>query len=144
MSSEKQVAANRRNGLKSQGPRTAAGKGVSSRNALRHGLATISRDNPAFTARVEAIAKGICPDIHNPMLFEQALIIGETTCVLASVRAERTARTERLIEDNAPSPRRLPCSSGVAELDPLYRYERRALSRRNRAFQTLMKISNTI
>lgn len=58
------------------------------------------------------------------MLFEQALIIGETTCVLASVRAERTARTERLIEDNAPSPRRLPCSSGVAELDPLYRYER--------------------
>ena len=56
MSSEKQVAANRRNGLKSQGPRTAAGKGVSSRNALRHGLATISRDNPAFTATVEAIA----------------------------------------------------------------------------------------
>jgi hypothetical protein len=120
MSSEKQVAANRRNGLKSQGPRTAAGKGISSRNALRHGLATISRDNP------------------------EALIIGETTCVLASVRAERTARTERLIEDNAPSPRRLPCSSGVAELDPLYRYERRALSRRNRALQTLMKISNTI
>src|SRR5215468_4211956 len=38
MATAGQIAANRRNALKSTGPRTAAGKAVSSRNALRHGL----------------------------------------------------------------------------------------------------------
>jgi hypothetical protein len=38
MTSYRQVEANRRNALKSTGPRTEAGKQVSRRNALRHGL----------------------------------------------------------------------------------------------------------
>jgi hypothetical protein len=38
MASERQIRANRRNALKSTGPRTAAGKAASARNALRHGL----------------------------------------------------------------------------------------------------------
>jgi hypothetical protein len=38
MASRKQIEANRRNARKSTGPRTAAGRAVSSRNALRHGL----------------------------------------------------------------------------------------------------------
>jgi len=38
MATAAQIAANRRNALRSTGPRTAAGKAVSCRNALRHGL----------------------------------------------------------------------------------------------------------
>ncbi|MGH6999921.1 MAG: hypothetical protein ACREEA_00225 [Stellaceae bacterium] len=38
MASETQIAANRRNAAKSTGPRTAEGKAVVRRNALRHGL----------------------------------------------------------------------------------------------------------
>jgi hypothetical protein len=38
MATAAQIAANRRNALKSTGPRTAAGKAVSCRNALRHGM----------------------------------------------------------------------------------------------------------
>lgn len=38
MASRAQIAANRRNAAKSTGPKTAEGKGVASRNALRHGL----------------------------------------------------------------------------------------------------------
>ena len=38
MATARQVAANRRNALRSTGPRTAAGKLASSQNALRHGL----------------------------------------------------------------------------------------------------------
>ena len=38
MTSPKQVAANRRNALRSTGPRTPAGKALSSLNALKHGV----------------------------------------------------------------------------------------------------------
>ena len=38
MTSYKQIEANRRNALKSTGPKTDAGKQVSRRNAVRHGL----------------------------------------------------------------------------------------------------------
>lgn len=40
MPTEAQIAANRRNALKSTGPRTEAGKAATGRNALRHGLCT--------------------------------------------------------------------------------------------------------
>jgi hypothetical protein len=40
MASQRQIAANRRNGEKSRGPRTQQGKAHPRMNALRHGLAT--------------------------------------------------------------------------------------------------------
>jgi hypothetical protein len=46
MASEKQIAANRANAEKSTGPRTAAGKLKSSRNAFRHGLSRLLLSDP--------------------------------------------------------------------------------------------------
>src|SRR4051794_15045422 len=43
MATDKQIEANRRNAQKSTGPRTPAGKAKCSRNALKHGLASISQ-----------------------------------------------------------------------------------------------------
>jgi len=55
MSSDRKVAANRRNAQKSTGPRTLSGKAIASMNALKHGLCTrkplIPGENEADFAR---------------------------------------------------------------------------------------------
>jgi hypothetical protein len=153
MTSQKQIAANQTNGRSSRGPRTAAAKARSSGNARRHGLTRISRDNPDFAPRIWAIARDIYPESSNPMLLEQALIIGETTCVLGAVQAEQMAQAQRRLGqhsdwDGMPA----SCGSGgeleatdmpVPAIERLYRYERRALSRRNRAVAKFIELRAT-
>ena len=56
MTSSRKIAANRVNGGKSRGPRTAAGKKTASRNAMRHGLSTINRSNPLVAADIARLA----------------------------------------------------------------------------------------
>jgi hypothetical protein len=96
MTSERKISANRINGRKSRGPRTAAGKSKASRNAWRHGLATISYLNPAASGKIAVMAKVICGEHADPLLFEQALIIAENTMLLHCVGTERVALIERL------------------------------------------------
>src|SRR6266403_4192770 len=95
-SSPAKIEANRRNGRKSRGPRTAAGRVRSSRNALRHGLAAISRHNPECLPEIERIANALCEGDTDPLLFEQALIIAENDYFLRCVRSESLAATERM------------------------------------------------
>jgi hypothetical protein len=165
MSSEKQIEANRRNAQKSKGPRTAAGKARASRNSRKHALCTISRNNPLYAPRIEAIARAICSAATNAELWEQALVIGECTTLLACARAERIALIERLlggpcvhIADTEGGGRAEPPASqckpaplrdelkvmslAARDLNRLERYERRALSRRKRAIETFMAIDH--
>jgi hypothetical protein len=99
--SQRRSAASRSNGRKSRGPRTAAGKSSASRNALRHGLATITRHNPKLFPDIERMAKAICNGDTNPLLFEQALVIAENELVLRAVGAERIAAIERMRDSTA-------------------------------------------
>jgi hypothetical protein len=112
MSSQARIAASRRNGRKSRGPRTAAGISRASRNALRHGLAAISRYNSAYFPEIERLARAYCEDDTDPLLFEYALIIAECDTVLMYVGAERSAAIERMRDPDA-----VPFSCPKASLD---------------------------
>jgi hypothetical protein len=59
MASEKQIAANRANAMRSTGPKTRAGKLASSRNAYRHGLSGPWRLDPFTLVKVDAIALAV-------------------------------------------------------------------------------------
>jgi hypothetical protein len=102
VTSAKKVVANRQNARKSTGPKTAKGKDRASRNAVRHGLETVSRHNPSVSAQIEHIAQAICSDAASPAQYEQALIIAESEVVLLHVRLARVAALERA-RGNAPS-----------------------------------------
>jgi hypothetical protein len=101
VTSQAKLAANRANGQKSRGPRSAAGKSSASRNAFRHGLAAITWTKPEIFPEIEPIARALCDEPDDPRLFEQALIIAEDEFVLRCVRVERIAAIERLRDRTA-------------------------------------------
>ena len=57
MATAKQIAANRRNGLLGRGPKTSAGKGRSSRNALKHGLSIPVNRDKTLRRQIEVLAR---------------------------------------------------------------------------------------
>src|SRR6516165_4843281 len=65
MATAKQIAANRRNAQRSTGPRTAAGRSMSSRNALRHGLSMPQEMDAATMAAIDELAQLIAIDCQN-------------------------------------------------------------------------------
>jgi len=111
MSSQARLAANRANARKSRGPRSAAGRTRASRNALRHGLAAISRHNPAYFPEIGRMASAYCEGDTDPLLFEQALIIAESDIILICLGAERFAAIERMRDPDA-----IPFSDSKASL----------------------------
>jgi hypothetical protein len=142
MTSQTRIAANRRNGRNSRGPRTAAGKSRASVNALRHGLAALTHD-PALSSDIARVSRAICADDENPLLREHAMMIAENAIMLVRVRAARVAAIERgrhpgkpieLHDEIAAMQQALPT------LERLARYERRAWTARDRAIHNFVAI----
>ena len=98
MTSNNKIAANRRNGRESCGPRTAAGKSIASRNALRHGLAAFALRQSVPSAEINEFAGALCGDDRDPALFAQAVKIAENEMTLRAIRAQQVAVIERLRE----------------------------------------------
>lgn len=95
MTSPRKIAANRLNGCNSRGPRSKEGKVAASRNALRHGLNTISYRNSEFAREIEVRARALCEGDANPYLFHHAIRVAECDVVLCCVRRQRVEVIER-------------------------------------------------
>ena len=98
---ERRIAANRLNARKSRGPRTAPGKAIVSRNALRHGLTATVHRSPLPAADLEEFARALCGGDDDPALLAQATIIAKNELTLRAISAQQLAVVERCREPTA-------------------------------------------
>src|SRR4029077_7515229 len=132
MATEKQMAANRPNAKASTGPKTAAGRARSSRNAYRHGLSReLPLEDPAFRARMEAIIQALLgseePVDQNITAAAEFAEAQMKLLQIRKVRLDLLAELERGCRD----------SQDFSRLVALDRYERLAHTKRRRASEKL-------
>ena len=160
MMTARKVRANRQNARASTGPKSAAGKAQSSANARRHGLAVPIWSNAALTADAAALAKHIAGTNASELVMAHAQHVADAQIEVVRVRrwrhdlmeqrlsglqlvdpyhvpASGLALAELRRDPEAPLKKALILSELAPQLQSLDRYERRAVSRRNRAIQSL-------
>ena len=130
MASEKQLRANRENAKRSTGPKTAAGRLTSSRNALRHGLSRPLEADPAALIRVRQMTGLLVPEGADDTQIAAAVAVAQAEAQLLRVAAIR----RRLLANLDVAAANLKQLRRLAALD---RYERQAFTRRRRAARTL-------
>jgi hypothetical protein len=139
MATDRQIAANRRNGSLGRGPKTSAGKARSSRNALKHGLSIpVSRDK-TLRRKIAVLAR-ILAQSEAGNVFGQARAAAEAEFELARARAVMEAvltRAGNTAEWNGGPGQGTALINVLPKLQRLERYERRAFSKRRRALRDL-------
>ena len=103
MASKRQIAANRRNAQKSTGPRSAAGKRRTRRNAYRHGLAAAyPLFGPGEQEAFEAFARTIAGDHAGPLALSLARDVARAEFQLARIRRMKVAVINRVWTFGSP------------------------------------------
>jgi hypothetical protein len=133
MSTQKQIAANRRNGALSRGPKTPAGKSRSRYNAWKHGLAARTPPDESKRREIDALTR-VFADRTAPAA---ARAIAE-----AQVEVQRVGRYRSELLSRVPTPDDAESGAQSEEiteivlgLEKLLRYERRACAKRDKALQ---------
>lgn len=91
------VGSKRRGG----GPRSAAGKAIASRNALRHGFSATLYRRPPAPERIERLAQAIAGEDRDPAVIAQAIKIAENEVLLSDIAMHKVSVVERLREPYA-------------------------------------------
>jgi hypothetical protein len=135
MASEKQLRANRENAKRSTGPKTAAGRLKSSRNALRHGLSRPVATDPAALIKARQLTELLLPDRADVTQVVAAVEVAHAQAQVLRVAAVRS----KLLANLDVAAANLKQLRRLAALD---RYERQALTRRRRAARNLSAVSD--
>jgi hypothetical protein len=126
------------------GPRTAAGKAIASRNALRHGFAAQPKQRSPVPQKVERLAQAIAGADADPAILAQALKIAEDELLLTEIAMHKAGILERLHErqENVPDDQDgyNVLKAAIQALTRLDRYVQRACSRQKRAIRELASI----
>ena len=139
MATDRQIAANRRNGSLGRGPKTSTGKARSSRNAFKHGLSIPANRDKTLRRQIEVLAQTLAQS-QAGNVFWQARTAAEAELELVRARAELEAVLTRAgitAERNGGPEQGTALIQVLPELQRLERYERRAFSKRRRALRDL-------
>jgi hypothetical protein len=131
LATEKQIAANRANAKHSTGPRTAAGKVKSSRNAFRHGLSSPMPLDLPSAAEVNFIARELAGEYATEDRLISAAHFASAQMELLRIREIRTNQFAKVDLSDGSNLRE------IERLAALDRYERYALTKRRRASKEL-------
>jgi hypothetical protein len=129
MATARQIEANRRNAQKSTGPRTAAGKARSARNALKYG--PMPRLGPDDQPRIDAIVEALVGEIGASR--DDAARFAKAQRIAERMELGLKKLHQRLL---APHGGRIV---HVTALAPFYLREERARRRRSRAFRKMIE-----
>ena len=102
MASDKQIAANRRNAMRSTGPRTRSGKARSRANSLRHGLLSKVLVDPALANETDQLARRIAQEHGKPDDCFESRTIAEADLIILSARAVRAQLLDTTSSELAP------------------------------------------
>jgi hypothetical protein len=149
VTSDRKLAANRRNSCSSTGPKTAAGKARAAINARRHGLRVPILADPTWSAQVDTMALEIAGTGAGRELRDLARQVAAAETDVIRVRRARHDLIARAFADpqspmSEPPPQKFPWGAEklvqiqrdyAARLAVVDGYERRALSRRKFAIR---------
>lgn len=138
MTSSSKAETNRQNARKSTGPRTQGGKLRASRNAIRHGLASVAAHvESADVDRLAGALAVVCADIPAELI--RAAAAAELQ--LRHLRKVRASFGRELLDalDVEPSKRELPLLDLLLRYERLDRYEQAVLGRTNKSRRTIIR-----
>lgn len=142
MTSERQIAANRRNAAKSTGPTTAEGKARASRNASRHGLSRQASHASPVDDAIDAIgqfALQLVGEEASPAELELARAAAAAELDLIHIRHRRQKLLDALMTAMAAGDASAAKEMTAASIGRLDRYARRAETRRRTALVRLAR-----
>ena len=132
MASEKQIAANRMNAKKSNGPRSVAGKARASRNAIRHGLAANIWKDPSAAFAIETLTILLRESGHSEQAARQAAAAEYKTNAVNAVRGKIAERLRDAAENGLCG---LSFRAELATLQSIDRYDRRRSREKGEYFE---------